>query len=221
MITTANNTLTQGNTRSTKKLQFRIDLQAVQGNNDALFARGTINIEIHGDVPFLGLSVWHEERRDDLRYEPFVVLSRTSVTRTGHDSQTFETKRYRVTTEHDLDPLAAAARALRTHLVERLPDQLGQKVMESLSSNPFYRQSYEDQVVEPICTAVLGMCRDASLYRDLADGDRLWAIGTWTLGKAHSGGISDELLELGEQIQDVLVVKDEGYARNQVKRFLL
>lgn len=201
-----------------KQLRFFAELSAVQGN-EALVGTKTINVEFHGTDPFLGLSVWHEEHRKTPG-PAFVVLSRTASISSKEEFQSFETSQYQVNTTYDVDPLTAAGRALRRHLKEFLPDELGRGVKAGIERNAFYRYSYDDQVVEPICTAVLGMCRDARLYESLGPRDVLWAVGTWRLGKNRDEKRLDELLNLGELIQDVLVIKNEGDKRRRVQNAL-
>jgi hypothetical protein len=203
---------------STKKLRFRIDLQAVQGN-DALVGHGALNVEIHRSELFFGLSVWHDDWERRYRNQPSFVLSRTGPFNPSRDFTSTDTPRYQVNTLYDADPLIAASRVLRWHLTELMPPVLGNGVAEGLNENPFYQATYGDRVIEPICTAVLGMCRDASLYQELADDERLWAIGTWTF-KIVDDEERAHLLALGTQVQDVLVVRDNDANRRQINQAL-
>ncbi len=203
---------------STKKLQFGVYLESVQGN-EALMGSGSLFVEIHGTDPFLGLSVWHEDHGKQFRGQPRIVLSRTGTFNSR--SGVIDTPRYELTTMNDPDPLIAASRALSHQLENQIPAVLGRGVAEGLRDNPFHQSTYRDRIVEPISTAVLAMCRDASLHQGLEDGDRLWAIGTWTLGKSLSDKKMSELIGLGEQVQDVLVVLDKGNTRGYINSVVL
>jgi hypothetical protein len=207
---------------STKQLHFRIRLEAIQGN-EAVIGTGGITVALHGTAPFLGLSVWHEiwrERTNPYQtHRPFLVISR-SAPGTNEDRY-LETARYQVHTTSNPDPIVAVSRALRQHLLQRLHSWLGPGVDEAIVNDAFVQQVYGDQIVEPITTAVLAMCRDASLHAEFAHGERLWAIGTWQLQAALAEGALSTVLELGTQVQDVLVVRDDEDHAGQVQRYLI
>lgn len=209
-----------------KKVTLSVNFTAFPaGAGGGIKGSGILDVEIHGSTPFLGLSTWHSEDRQGLRF-PFVIYSRTALSSPDdtNDPSFYEATRYSVHTTKRLDPLEAADLVLRRHLLSDsfaatistfLPDALKQ-------DDPFYRGSYHDQVVEPICTAILGMCRDASLWASVTDAKSVQqAIGTWKLGKELPVRTIDQLLEHGVQIQDVLMLRDTSESRALVSQALL
>lgn len=198
-----------------KKLTFQVGLVEDSGSG-YLGGETPVIIEIHGTTPFLGLTIWHEQWRSQYS-EPFIMVSRTAM-RDSELIQCIEREHYHLYTAYGSDPVLTAGRALRHHLENLLLGEVTRKLGEQDPTRATFLANYTEEVIDPISTAVLGICRDTRFLDAFNDDDELWAVGVWRFGKDRGKQKLASLLERGTQVQDILILADDDRGNLEIVR---
>src|SRR5680860_435589 len=145
-------------------LQFVISSNLQKGQGVRRL-RGSLPIQIYGDAAFLGIAMTTEGERDR---QPHTFITRSTASApVGDEAPNGELRIYTnqtINTVRNPRPFSAASLALQNHLWGYTLESLNHGgVKRAVDTDETYRNLYEEFVVEPLATAVMGLCRDREL----------------------------------------------------------
>lgn len=195
------------------------------GSGGGISGVGLVDVDFAFDTNgFSSLMVWHEANLGDVppasRGSSYRIISRTAPASNRDGADVMRTTYAATYTSRDTDPILAAKDAIESHLLDRIPNTLSSDLEEALKTNSGCQEAYETQIVEPVSTAVVGLCRDRSLFDQIVGIGRVQAIGTWTIGKPLSHPKMQELINEGMLVGDVLIIPEEREDLRDIIRVL-
>lgn len=179
-------------------------------------------VEFYGGDQCVGISVqhWEHDRMGSIAIgssPPLRIVSRTSPANVRKDEEVHvsRTSYGRLHTHYVDDPITAASQAIYEHVSHRILPQMG---LEDDFTEPEMRERYDLDVVEPMCTAVIGLCRQPDLLSNLREDVSYWPVLRWTVIPTAVQPQTDTLEELGFQVLDVVLIASNDENRDKVKR---